>query len=256
MSFEPTDLHWHILDIVHDLQHKQDRRYVEDDDWVVVFDDGVPASIIYAEVLSGGRPFKDAFVLGAIDELTTRGLLESSCSDHSTWPRLEYRCPNGRIISTSDPRTGVRDVFLDEKPVATEEHPRGQPTDPFARLRITREGLAVLDSDGRDGAATGEQVEKRREHRPDNEPSVVLGRTTDPVNILGKEKPQLTMQQYDVVKSLLNAGERGLTKDELVTRSCHTDARGILKRLADSDPDWEKVISFAGRAGGGYRIRL
>ena len=86
--------------------------------------------------------------------------------------------------------------------------------------------------------------------------SSVLGRPTDPVKVLGKDKPQLTMQQYDVVKSLLNAGERGLTKDELVTRSRHTDARGILKRLADSDPDWEEVISFAGRTGGGYRIKL
>jgi hypothetical protein len=68
------------------------------------------------------------------------------------------------------------------------------------------------------------------------------------------EKRPLTLAQYDVVKALLEAGERGLSKDELDRKSKHGDARRILKRLAESDSDWKAVISFPGLPGGGYRI--
>lgn len=60
--------------------------------------------------------------------------------------------------------------------------------------------------------------------------------------------------QYDVVKALLEAEDSGLTKDELAQKSGHEDARGILRRLAKSDPDWKEVIHFAEAAYGGYRI--
>jgi len=46
--------------------------------------------------------------------------------------------------------------------------------------------------------------------------------------------------------ALLQAGDKGLTKDELDVKSNHGDARGILKRLAKTDSDWEFVISFPG----------
>jgi hypothetical protein len=65
----------------------------------------------------------------------------------------------------------------------------------------------------------------------------------------------LTTPQYDVVKALLDGGDAGLSKDELVSKSGHEDARGILKRLADSDPDWNEVIHFAGQPGGRYHIK-
>jgi len=68
-----------------------------------------------------------------------------------------------------------------------------------------------------------------------------------------KREP-LTLPQYDVVKALLGAGVRGLSKDKLDRKSKHGDARKILKRLADSDPDWEEAISFPGKPGGRYRI--
>src|SRR6516165_2084131 len=61
--------------------------------------------------------------------------------------------------------------------------------------------------------------------------------------VLGKAKQKLTAPQYDVVKALLDAGDAGLTKDQLVEKSHHEDARGILKRLAN-DPDWNKVFTL------------
>jgi hypothetical protein len=73
--------------------------------------------------------------------------------------------------------------------------------------------------------------------------------------VCGEEKNKLTRQQYAVVKALLEAGERGLSKDELDRKSQCGDARKILKRLAQSDPGWEAVIHFGGIPGGGYRIR-
>lgn len=83
---------------------------------------------------------------------------------------------------------------------------------------------------------------------------VLRGRTEGPI-VLARKKRILTSAQYDVVDALLGAGDAGLTKDELVTRSKHEDARGILNRLAASDADWREVIYFAERTGGRYRIK-
>jgi hypothetical protein len=79
------------------------------------------------------------------------------------------------------------------------------------------------------------------------------GRNEGPI-VLGREKRELTVPQYNVVKALLDAGEAGLTKDLLVSKSGHADARGILVRLAKRDADWESVIHFARQPAGGYRI--
>jgi hypothetical protein len=84
---------------------------------------------------------------------------------------------------------------------------------------------------------------------------VILGKPTDEPVVHGKRKPRLTAPRYKVVKALLEAGEDGLSKDSLATESGHTDAVGILKRLAESDDDWRAVILLAGVPGGRYRIR-
>jgi hypothetical protein len=83
---------------------------------------------------------------------------------------------------------------------------------------------------------------------------VVLRSRGDGAIVLGRIK-RLTKSRYDVVKALLDVGDAGLSKDELVTKSGHEDARGILKRLAKSDLDWKEVIQFARVTGGGYRIK-
>lgn len=88
-----------------------------------------------------------------------------------------------------------------------------------------------------------------------SEPKVLLGEPGDCPIVLGKKKRRLTKAGYDVVKAVLEAGETGLTKDELVEKSGHGDARGVLNRLAEKDPDWRSVIQFAGHVGGGYRIK-
>jgi hypothetical protein len=73
-----------------------------------------------------------------------------------------------------------------------------------------------------------------------------------PVRVRGVEKPALTFAQHKVIEALLEAGETGLSKDEL--EAVHSDARGILRRLRDRDLDWRAVIHFAGRTGGRYRV--
>ncbi len=83
-------------------------------------------------------------------------------------------------------------------------------------------------------------------------PPVVLTRFGGPVRVRGVQKAALTFAQHQVVRALLDAGETGLSKDEL--EKVHSDARGILRRLRDLDPDWRAVIHFAGRTGGRYRI--
>lgn len=70
----------------------------------------------------------------------------------------------------------------------------------------------------------------------------------------GKAKDRLTAAQYDVLRTLLDAGEDGLSGDRLAQRSKHEGAVNILKRLAKSDPDWARVIQLPGRAGLKYRL--
>jgi hypothetical protein len=89
---------------------------------------------------------------------------------------------------------------------------------------------------------------------PVNNPRVVLHGLGERPIVVGVEKEPLTLPQYDVVKALLEAGERGLSKDELDRKSKRGDARKTLKRLAESDPDWKAVIHFPGKPGVGYRI--
>jgi hypothetical protein len=84
--------------------------------------------------------------------------------------------------------------------------------------------------------------------------SVELRGLGKPPLILGKAKDVLTPAQYNVIQALLDAGSGGLNKDELEDKSGHSDARKILKRVADSDPDWMSVIRLAGSTGKRYRI--
>jgi hypothetical protein len=85
-------------------------------------------------------------------------------------------------------------------------------------------------------------------------PTVILGEPHEQPIVRGKLKDRLTIAQYDVVNTVLDAGERGLSKDELVQKSRHEDALGVLRRLRRNDPDWASVIQMAGKPGGRYRI--
>jgi hypothetical protein len=89
--------------------------------------------------------------------------------------------------------------------------------------------------------------------QPPAQAVLLKGRADSPI-VRGKTKRTLTHAQFDIIEALLQAGEAGLTKDEFERKSRHSDARRILKRLAESDPDWNAVILFPGRTGGRYRI--
>jgi hypothetical protein len=68
----------------------------------------------------------------------------------------------------------------------------------------------------------------------------------------GKEKRGLSEPQMNVLQALWEAGGQGLSKDQL--ESDHSDARGILRRLMNADPDWAAVIHFPGKPHGSYRL--
>jgi hypothetical protein len=89
--------------------------------------------------------------------------------------------------------------------------------------------------------------------KAEDPPVILTGRSKQPL-VRGKLKGKLTYARYNVIKALLDAGQDGLTLDNLIAKSRHTDARKILKRLSDSDPDWGAVIHSAGQTGGRYRL--
>jgi hypothetical protein len=91
---------------------------------------------------------------------------------------------------------------------------------------------------------------------PEDTRRVVLRSRQEGPIVLGREKPPLTEREYNIIQALLEAGERGLSKDKLDEKSGHSEARKVLKTLRESDPDWEAVIQMPGKAGmGGYRIK-
>jgi len=88
----------------------------------------------------------------------------------------------------------------------------------------------------------------------DSQLPIVLNGQGKSVTVNGIQKPALTSAQYDVVQTLLQAGSKGLSKDELPNKSKHGDAVRILGRIAAIDADWKAVVGLAGKPGGRYRI--
>lgn len=85
-------------------------------------------------------------------------------------------------------------------------------------------------------------------------PRVTLREPYERPLVQGQEVDFLTDAQYDVIQTLLEAGPQGLKKDDLDYKSGHPDARKILKRLHDSSPLWQSVISLPKRKGLRYRL--
>jgi hypothetical protein len=73
--------------------------------------------------------------------------------------------------------------------------------------------------------------------------------------VKGKLKPALTVERYNTVQALIQAGDKGLTKDKLDEKSGHTEARKALADMVKKDRDWKAVIVMPGETGKRYRIR-
>jgi len=94
-------------------------------------------------------------------------------------------------------------------------------------------------------------------------PSVRIFQENHRPLVLGHLKPPLSKEQYQVVQALLDSevGARGLSEDQLVTKSGEADAKDILHRLTESDDDWKRAILFPGHGtrppdrSNHYRIR-
>ncbi len=82
---------------------------------------------------------------------------------------------------------------------------------------------------------------------------VSIGQPGGACFVMGREKPPLTHAQRAVIKALIEAGEDGLSKDEL--EAVRPSARRILTHLR-RDSDWAQVIVMAGGTNGRYHIRV
>jgi len=109
------------------------------------------------------------------------------------------------------------------------------------------------DEMAEDGEVTGGKNQETRNLVCQSKKVKLFGPGEQP-EVNGKRKPTLTAARYDAVQALIEAGEAGLTKDQLDRQSGHTEARKLLKALANDDDDWKKVIRFPGTPGKGYRI--
>jgi hypothetical protein len=86
-------------------------------------------------------------------------------------------------------------------------------------------------------------------------PTVLLGGPQDSPTVNGKTKDPLTPAKYVVVRALMEAGEAGLSMDELKRRSGKQDAVKHLRDLRDQDGAWKQAIIMAGQPWDRYRIR-
>lgn len=90
---------------------------------------------------------------------------------------------------------------------------------------------------------------------PEHEYGLVqlFGLKGEPVVAERPQKP-LTPGRYAVIAALIEAGSRGLGKDELVKRTNKTSAVNILKSVRPLSCEWEAAIVLAGKPGRKYRI--
>ncbi len=197
MSFKPTELQRNILEIVDGLQHGKGREDVRDGS-PVVLREGVPTSIILAEMYRRGYPVETLAerVYAAVEELHTRGRLNMTCTRHEQWRKLKYKRPDGLVISTSVcPQTGNREVLLDGSHVADETAPGLQPRHQFACYHITGKGIAILDPDDTKPPVTDAQPSKRREPPPGYVGSKTIT-SHERFQKKGKCIPRTTLQQW------------------------------------------------------------
>jgi hypothetical protein len=82
----------------------------------------------------------------------------------------------------------------------------------------------------------------------------LFGQSKEPV-VKGQKKERLTQKQYNTIQALIEAGDNGLTKDELDQNSGHIESRKALTDLGKKDPDWKEVIVMAERTGNRYHIQ-
>jgi hypothetical protein len=144
------------------------------------------------------------------------------------------------------------DVLLPVCPVVTSKRPK-------QIIQFLDESIQI-DAASKIGPAEEDDLESGPTEEDDLEsgPTVEMTRLCEPVFVLGRKK-RLTQAQFNVVKALLEAGESGLSKDELEcicdpgNETCH-DGRKILNRLIKKDSDWARVIQKPGIKGRGYRI--
>jgi len=116
------------------------------------------------------------------------------------------------------------------------------------------ESKAPAVETGGDNEATGGKNQETRVPVCQSKKVKLFGPGEQP-EVNGKRKPILTLARYDAVQTLIEAGETGLTKDQLDDKSGHSDARKLLKALAKDDADWARAILFPGTPGKRYRIR-
>jgi hypothetical protein len=82
---------------------------------------------------------------------------------------------------------------------------------------------------------------------------VILGAFGKPAIVNGILKDVVFYGPYTVIRALLDAGDVGLSKDEL--EAVNSAARRILKQLK-KDADWNSVIDMPGPRGRGKRYRI
>lgn len=84
---------------------------------------------------------------------------------------------------------------------------------------------------------------------------VLRGEKRSPL-VCGQEVPPVTKFQYDVLKTLIEAGPDGLSLADFKPKSRHTSAERILKNLSALSTDWAQAIQLPGTAGRKYRLRF
>src|SRR5262249_42069474 len=138
-------------------------------------------------------------------------------------------------------------------PRATLHPEKGGPTDQVCCGGVSPAPRgAEAGSEGNGSQAEAEATGQGAQPLP--VPTVMLPKASEQPTVCGQTKSRLTFARYNIVKTLVMAGQAGLTGDELVKKSGHSGAVNTLKALARSDAEWGRAIQLPGVPGGRYRI--
>ncbi|MBT4094180.1 MAG: hypothetical protein HOE85_09455 [Nitrospinaceae bacterium] len=100
---------------------------------------------------------------------------------------------------------------------------------------------------------SSDQAKSKSEEPKKNKPEllIVLGTIDDSPIVCGKKKKKLSVREYNILKTLIDAHPDRLSMKEIAEKPSHSEPSKALGNLSKKDPDWKRAISMPGIGGSG-----
>jgi hypothetical protein len=100
---------------------------------------------------------------------------------------------------------------------------------------------------------SSDQAKSKSKELKMNKPEllITLGTIDDSPIVCGKKKKKLSVREYNILKTLIDAYPDRLSMKEIAEKPNHSEPSKALGKLSKKDPDWKRAISMPGIGGSG-----